>query len=168
MNKTSTYSDGTWIVHAQYGIGEIKGIDAKSISGEESHYYRIQSKDSTFWIPIDQIDSDIIRPLSTEPDIEQAISVLHEPADELSTNTKVRLNQIHKAQNHNTPEALASLIRDLQAQKQSNGSLNNTERNAYRNSKQRLVEEWAIVTGQHEETVTAKIENLLNQSENHK
>ena len=162
METNCTYSEGTWIVHTQYGIGQVKGIDIKDISGEEARYYRVKTNNSTFWIPTDQMDNETLRPLSTQEEIQLAIVALQRPPKEMSSNYKERQQRIHKAQLRNTPQSMARIIRDLRELKRKKGPLNTTERSAYITLKQRLIEEWAIVTGHRIEKVTSRIDDLLN------
>jgi RNA polymerase-interacting CarD/CdnL/TRCF family regulator len=162
MEETSTYSEGDWIVHSHYGIGQIKGVEIKDVSGEETRYYRIRTTDSTFWMPISQMDSEVVRPLSTAEEIQQAIATLQKPAEEMSSNYKMRQSRIRNAQILNTPQAIALLIRDLRAHQRAKGALNKTERSAFRTLKQRLVEERAIVTGAKTDNVASRLDDLLD------
>ena len=162
MEGIRPYSKGDWIVHSLYGIGQIKGVDTKGISGEETHYYRIKATDSTFWVPVDQMDSEVLRPLSTPEEIQQAIAALQKPAKEMSPNYKTRQSRIRRVQDRNTPRAIARLIRDLRAYQREKGALNKTERSAYRTLRQRLVEEWAIVVGSKAEKIAPELDHLLN------
>jgi hypothetical protein len=50
----------------------------------------------------------------------------------------------------------------LRARQREKGALNKTERSAFRTLKQRLVEEWAIVTDAKAEKIASKLDNLLN------
>jgi RNA polymerase-interacting CarD/CdnL/TRCF family regulator len=162
MEEARTYSKGDRIVHSRYGIGLIKDIEEKSISGKKTRYYRIKTTDSIFWMPIDQMDSDLLRPLSTPEEIEQAIVALLEPPEEMSANYKIRQIRIQDAQTSNTPTAIAEIIRDLRAYRRKKEALNSTERSAFRSLKQRLVEEWAIVMDMNIEAASSKLETLLN------
>ncbi len=162
MEETRAYSKGDWIVHSLYGIGQIKGVDTKGISGEKTHYYRIQTTDSTFWVPVDQMDSEVLRPLSTPEEIQQAIAALQKPAKEMPPNYKTRQSRIQRVRDRNTPRAIARLIRDLRAYKRKKGALNKTERSAYRTLRERLVKEWAIVAGTEAEKITPKLDRLLD------
>lgn len=162
METNHSYSKGTWIVHTQYGIGKIIGIDIKDISGEETRYFRIKSNNSTFWIPTDQMDSEVLRPLSTQEEIQLAIAALQKPPKEMSSNYKERQLRIHKAQTRNTPQSMARIIRDLRELRRKKGPLNATERSAYRTLKHRLIEEWAMVTDNKIEKVTSRLDDLLN------
>ncbi|MCA9925937.1 MAG: hypothetical protein KC419_07150 [Anaerolineales bacterium] len=161
MNE-STYSVGDWMVHSQFGIGQIKGVDTKAISGEETAYYRFETTDSTFWVPFDQMDSDKLRPVSTNEEIQLAIAALKNPPIEMSSNYKIRQIRIKEALVGNTPQAFAQIIRDLRALQRKKGVLNESERNAFRILKERLVEEWAIVTGVKTAKVAVTLNNLLD------
>ncbi|MCP4356824.1 MAG: hypothetical protein GY796_02255 [Chloroflexi bacterium] len=162
MEEIRMYSKEDWIVHSQFGIGQIKGVDVKNISGEESDYYRIKTTNSTFWMPVKQMESDVLRPLSTPKEIKQAITILKEPPVEMSSNYKIRQNRIRQVRIQNTPEAIAELIRDLRAHRREKGVLNSSERSAFRALKQRLVEEWALVTDEKTEMIATKLDKLLN------
>lgn len=163
MTETHTYSVDDWIVHSQYGIGQLKGVDVKGISGEEINYYRIETNDSTFWVPFDQMNGDKLRAVSTMEDIQQAIAVLQETPQEMSSNYKIRQIRIKEALVGNTPQAFAKIIRDLHALQRKKGILNQSERDSFRIIKQRLAEEWAIVTDGQTSEVMTKLENLLDQ-----
>jgi CarD family transcriptional regulator len=162
MEESRTYSKGDWIVHSYYGIGQIKGIDVKGISGEDARYYRIRTTDSAFWMPVDRMDSEILRPLATPEEIENAIDALRKPPKTMSSNFKTRQSRIQRAQNRNTPKAIARLIRDLRGRQRDKGPLNGTELSAFRALKQRLVQEWAIVMGTETEKVASRLDNLLD------
>lgn len=166
METNGTYEKGTWLVHTQYGIGKIKGIDIKDISGEETRYYRIKTNNSTFWIPIDQMDSDALRPLSTQEEIQLAIATLQKPPKEMSSNYKERQKNIQKARIRNTPQSMARVVRDLRERRRNKGPLNTTERSAYHTLKERLIEEWSMVTGHRIEKITSKVDSLLNPQTN--
>lgn len=162
MEKAHVYLTGDWIVHSQYGPGQIKGVDVKDISGEETNYYKIKANNSTFWVPVDQMDSKLLRPLSTPEEIQQAITALQKPPQEMSSNYKMRQIRIQKAQDRNTPKAIARIIRDLRAYRRKMGVLNSTERSAFRALKQQLIEEWALVTDTKNENVAMQLDNLLD------
>ncbi len=162
MEETHVHVKGDWIVHSQFGTGQIAGVDVKEISGEKTQYYKIKTNNSTFWVPVDQMDSEMLRPLSTPEEIEQAIATLQKPPKKMSSNYKLRQLRIQKAQIRNTPKAIARIIRDLRAFKRDKGALNRTERSAFRAFKQQLVEEWAIVTDTKNENVAVQLDNLLD------
>ncbi len=161
MNTTSDFKQGSWIVHAFYGVGQIKGRETKQISGDEADYFKIETADSTYWLPVDQIESDMLRPLSSTEDIQQALVILQKPAKEMSSNYKVRQSLIREVQLQNTPKAIARLVRDLRALQRKNGVLNHTESTAFRRLRNQFAREWVLVTGTKKEKIDRRLDKLL-------
>jgi RNA polymerase-interacting CarD/CdnL/TRCF family regulator len=161
MEESHVYAEGEWIVHSHFGVGQIKGVEVKSISGDETRYYRIKTTDSTFWVPLDQMNSEVLRPLSTPEEIQRAVATLQKPPKEMSSNTKLRQSRIQSVRMGNTPGAIARLIRDLRARKRDKGILYSSERSAFRTLSERLVQEWAIVTGTKTEVIASELDSLL-------
>lgn len=163
MEPSRVYSEEDWLVHCSYGIGQIKGIEVKSISGAEVRYFKIQTTESTYWMPVDQVESEKIRPISTPDVIQLVIAILQRPPKEMSADHKVRKSRIHDVQLDNTPEETARLIRDLRARQLDKGKYNMDENTVMRALKQRLVEEWSIVMGKETEGVAEHLDILLAQ-----
>lgn len=161
FKNNHTNVDPKWIVHTHFGIGQIKGIDEKNISGEKNHYYRVKTKNSTFWVPIDDLQSETVRSLSAPEDIEQALVILQEPPEQMPPNAHARQNQIRKARQQNTPQAMAEIIRDLQGLKREKSTLNQAERSTLQKLKQCLAEEWALVLRIKAEQAILEIDALL-------
>ncbi len=162
MESSHDFSEEDWLVHTHYGIGQIKGIEVKMISGAKASYFRIQTSDSTFWIPVDQIDSEILRPLSTLEEIQLAIAILQRPPKKMSSDHNARKTRIRRVQLQNTPEDTARLIRDLRARQRDKGELNMEESSAIRALKQRLIEEWSLVMDKKSEKVSSRLDDLLD------
>ena len=162
MEKPNTYLMGEWIVHSQYGVGQIKGVDVNNISGDETRYFRVQTLNSTFWVPTEQMNNDKVRPLSTSNEIKQVITILQEPPNDLSENHKIRQKQIARAKMNNTLIDVAQILRDLQGYQQKKGTLVGTDRNAFQTLKKQLANEWALIEGVNIEMIELKISTLLD------
>ncbi|MDX1415332.1 MAG: CarD family transcriptional regulator [Candidatus Promineifilaceae bacterium] len=162
MSEPYTYKVDEWVVHAHYGMGRIEGVEVKGISGDEKSYYRVESKDSTFWIPVEDMESELVRPVCDPDEIQKAVEELKDEPQELSSNYKQRQSHIQKIRIRNTPRASARLVRDLLALRRSKGLLNRIERHAFQTLKQQLAAEWAIVEGTRIEKIESRINQLLN------
>ena len=156
------YKQGDWIVHADYGLGEIKKVVEKEISGEPKRYYRVATANSVFWVPVDQMDDDLIRPVSSAAQIEKAITLFAKDAKEMSSSYKIRQKRIRDARNQNTPQAVVRLLRDLKAHWRKKRTPNIHERRVYQVLKRRLAREWALVTGNQAEKMESEIDYMLN------
>jgi RNA polymerase-interacting CarD/CdnL/TRCF family regulator len=158
----ANYSKGDWIVHAEYGLGQIKKVVEKEISGEPKRYFRIAAANSVFWVPVEQMDGEMIRPLSTQGEIAAALALFEKSAKEMSSNYKIRQERIRAARRKNTPRAIARLLRDLREHWRNKRATNVSERRVYQVLKARLAREWAVVDGGRAEAMEARIDRMLN------
>lgn len=161
MEKVDCLVVGEWVTHIDFGIGQVEGIDVKSISGSESRYYRIKTADSTYWLPVENVDTDKLRELATPSEIQQTVETLQAPPKPLGQTPAVRQNKIKKARLKNTLQDMARIVRDLHALRQKKGTLAVKEGSAYKLLKKRIVEEWALVMKKKPETVNNRLESLL-------
>jgi RNA polymerase-interacting CarD/CdnL/TRCF family regulator len=162
MDSSRAYSKEDWLVHAHYGTGQIKDIEVKRISGENVRYFRIQANDCTYWMPVTKMDRLIIRPISSLEEIRLVVVILQRPPKEMSPDHNMRKNRIRSVQLQNVPEDIARLVRDLQARRRDKGKYNTDEYKIIRTLKQRLVDEWSIVTGENENKVKSNLDALIN------
>jgi RNA polymerase-interacting CarD/CdnL/TRCF family regulator len=165
MNASHSYAVEDWLAHTCYGIGQVKGIEAKEISGARVDYFRIQTSDSTFWVPVDRMDSEEIRPVSTLEEFDLAIAILQRPPKEMSPDHQARKARIARVQHQNMPEEMARLIRDLRARQRDKGNFSLDENKAVRTLKQRLADEWSVITGKNEEDISSSLDALINQQQ---
>lgn len=151
-----------WVVHRQFGIGRIIEIEEKSISGAETPYYRIEGVDHTiYWVPVEDVDCEQLRPLAELDELQEALDILYKPAKKMAKNHKTRKSRIKDVRLRNSPLAMARIIRDLRARRYKQKILNQTERQALENFTHRLAQEWALVTGKDPEEAGAAFERLL-------
>jgi len=161
MEAPQAYTEGDWIVHAHYGIGQIKCVEVKGISGEKVSYFRIEATDSTFWMPVDHMDGEMSRPVSSQQEFQKALTVLKNPPQEMSSSHIERQSRIKRVRLENSPQDIARLIRDLRARQRDKGILSQNERSAFTSLKQQLVEEWTIVSGTQPEKIALQVDKLL-------
>lgn len=162
----SAFEAHDWIVHRHFGIGQIQCIEVKKISGEAQSYYRADSANGTFWIPVDQIDGELIRPLASRDEFQEAIDALARPPREMQKTHSSRISRIQTVRERNTPLAIAKLIRDLRARRRARGGLNKSERSALKTFSRRLINEWALVRGIERDAAEERLERLLNKPKN--
>ena len=162
MKASQVYSEGDWLAHSVFGIGQIKGIEVKDISGASVDYFRIQTTDSTFWVPVDRMDSEKMRPVSTLEEFRLVIAILQRPPKEMSPDHQVRKTRIQRVQHQNMPEDIARLIRDLRARQRDKGKYSLDENQAGRMLRQRLADEWSVITGETIENATSNLDALIN------
>ncbi|MFN2134307.1 MAG: CarD family transcriptional regulator [Candidatus Promineifilaceae bacterium] len=163
MDSSHVIGEGHWIAHAYYGIGRIMATETKCISGEDTQYFRVQTADSTYWVPTDQIDSEMLRPICSDDELRQAIEILQRPPQEMSSNHVARNNRIQRVTLQNSPNGVARLVRDLRARQRQKGALNLKESSAYKSLKKRLIDEWAVVKGINAEKAGQRLDDMLEE-----
>ena len=162
MKASHVYSEGDWLAHSAFGIGQIKGIEAKNISGTNTDYFRIQTFNSTYWVPVDRVNSDKMRPVATLEEFGLVIAILQRPPKAMSADHKVRKTHMERVQEQNMPEEMARLMRALRARQREKGVYHLDENNAIRTLRQRLADEWSVITGETIENATSNLDALLD------
>ena len=140
------YSKGDWVVHRYYGVGQVIGIEKKHINQKVIRFYKVRTKDSTFWLPVEDPINSRVDPLPSRKMVKRALKVLQGPAREMSKDTKERQQRIKSVQSEGSLLASAKLIRDLIA-RQSEARLNATEEQALKRLSNRMLKAWSIRMG---------------------
>jgi RNA polymerase-interacting CarD/CdnL/TRCF family regulator len=87
-NGTQIYAMGDWIVHRHYGVGQVMDIEKKKLNKKVKRFYKIRTKDSTFWLPVKNAKNSRVDPLPSRYKVEKAIKLLKQPPLEMSRNYK--------------------------------------------------------------------------------
>ena len=159
----SMLSEGDWVVHRQYGIGQIKEREQRSISGRTAEYYKVKTPDSIIWLPVEKIDNSWFRPIASPTEIDEAICILSQPATNMDPNFMSRKERIQQVQSENSVPAIAKLIRDLWGRQQ-HKSLSMTEQRALRRLKERLATEWAVAVDKEQAIILDELQTLLEKN----
>lgn len=142
MDSNLPYSNGDWIVHSHYGVGQIKRIEVKPIHGEDIKCFKVKTKDSTYWFPISDADNPRIRPVASKAIIQKVIKNLRRKPSNLDKDRIYWKKRIEEVQVEGDLLSISKLVRDLSGQ-QVIRDLNQTEENALEHFKERLLREWA-------------------------
>ena len=160
--KPDSLEKGDWIVHSYYGIGQIKSVESKLIDEKKVNYFKVKTKNSTFFVPVNNIDNDRIRPISTEYKLKKAKQALISTPQSLPDNHNERKRFIQESSSDRTLDNIAELIRDLAYRKNTNG-LNDFEANTLYNLENLFVGEWAIIKNTSEQEIHAQLEKLIQE-----
>lgn len=151
---------GDWIVHANYGLGQVTGEDKKVLAGEEKDYYKVETSSATYWLPKNRVSADTVRMVASEKRFEQALAEIKEEPETMAKDFRTRRAKIVEVISTNSVVAFAALIRDLYyRRKQKN--LNQNEKHALELLKTRFAREWAIANGIEEEVALSRLEKTL-------
>jgi RNA polymerase-interacting CarD/CdnL/TRCF family regulator len=155
------YSIGDDIVHVHYGIGEIVDIEEKILNGKTTTYYVVKTKDSTFWIPVEEADNERTRPIVPPETIEDnVIEALEADPQVMASHYKKRQKRIKEVNTSGEIVATAKLVRDL-AYRQVTDRLTVTESRSFDRLKDRLITEWTRSVGITRRKVSCRIQKIL-------
>lgn len=146
-DEVTNYAPGDWIAHCYHGIGQIEAIERRRVGDQDSAYFRIKMANNTFWIPVEQMNSDQIRPTTGKARFQEAVEALGEPPVRMDPGLNKRRARIKRVTAENAPKETARLIRDLRARRREGKGLNQTERQALRELTKRFLQEWALCAG---------------------
>lgn len=162
-NKSSTLEKGDWIVHSYYGIGQITSIETKKIGGEKERYYKVRTKNSTFFVPVDNAINDRIRLLSSEYKLRKAKQILRDTPLEFPENHNERRKFISDYISDRSIYNSAQVIRDLSHHKHQHG-LNEFEQRTLDNVEQLFVLEWSIIQEITEAEALDRLEKIIEEA----
>lgn len=163
MVLNSKLSKGDWIVHANYGLGQVQGEDVKVLGGEEKEYYKVQTKAAVYWLPKNRLDADTIREVASQKKFRQAIKVLKEKPNKMHKDYRKRKARIAEVVSSNSVVEFAKLIRDLYWRRRDK-SLNDIEKRTLDSLKVRLAREWSVAADIKESDALNRLENTLTDS----
>lgn len=166
MELQATHSNGDWLVHQYYGVGQLKGKETKNIGGEESTYFRLEMDNkSTIFIPEDKLNSEWFRPVASQNTLQEVKEILARPPKKMAQNFNTRKSRIKQVMTENTMVGIARIIRDLSGRRRRRKTLSKTEDSALRKLKDRLLSEWTVATGLDEEEARIKLKLLLEEDD---
>ena len=158
--QPGTYAKGDWIVHAHYGVGQVKGIEKKVLEGEKKLFFRVETFDGEYWLSVVKTDVEYIRPITSEYQLKQAMTIIRRAPKQLDKDHNKRNKVILEALKDPSLYAKARMIRDLNGKAQIS-KLNFTEEDAFLKMKKQLLNEWSIVKKIDQDILEEKLENAL-------
>ena len=161
--QTAVYSKGDWIVHAHYGVGQVRGIEKKELDGEKKVFFRVKTFDSVYWLSVVRTDVEYIRPITSEHQIKRALTMIRKPPEKLPENHTQRNKLVTEAVKDPSIYSKARMIRDLNG-KLRESKLNFTEEDAILKMKKQLLNEWSVVEDMDRAVLEDKLEKALETS----
>jgi CarD family transcriptional regulator len=163
MNPTeNAYSIGDNIVHAYYGVGQIVDIEDKKLNEKTKTYYVVETKDSTFWLPVNKADNERVRSIASSKTFQDnVVEALAADPKEMASHYQTRRKRIKDVRVSGEILRIAKLVRDLTYRRYAKGRLTDVERRNLDRLRSRLVSEWAKSVGTTKRKVSAKIRRIL-------
>jgi RNA polymerase-interacting CarD/CdnL/TRCF family regulator len=163
MSKNVAFTKGDWIVHAYYGIGQVKAVDRKAIEGVKRKYFRVKTKNMTYWLPVDNSDVEHIRPVASKNLFTRSLNIIKKKPHKMADDYRGREKQISEAFAACSIKSLAGLIRDLYGRRFL-GKINAREGEILERAKRLFINEYVIAAETDPEDARSILEKALVQS----
>jgi RNA polymerase-interacting CarD/CdnL/TRCF family regulator len=157
------YSLGDQVVHRNYGIGRIVGIESKRLNEIEVECFKVKTGNSMYWFPIESTDNPRIHLVATEKLIREAVEILSSAPHGLHDDIFQWKERIGQVQNDGNFLAISSLVRDLSVLKMVK-KLTRTQDQALNNLKARMLKEWAASLEVDQKSLQPKLDACLQKS----
>jgi len=161
--QPATFSKGDWIVHARYGVGQVKGIEKKELEGEQKLFFKVKTFDGVYWLSVVKTDVEYIRPITSEYKLKRALTIMRRPPKGLPENHTERSKLISETLRDPSLYPKARMIRDLHG-KQHETKLNFTEEDAFTLLKKQFLNEWSVVQDAEKSILEEKLDQALETS----
>ena len=162
--EIKSFRKGDWIAHLHHGVGQVEGKEKKSLGGESQEYYKVRTRNGTYWIPTDNLDPDRIRRVVSDSDLEKALAILEKPAQTMDSKHTVRKSRINKVISEGDLEGFCALLRDLHG-KRAADKLNTTEQRAHNTIKKKIAAEWSATREISVKDATKELNKILRNIE---
>jgi RNA polymerase-interacting CarD/CdnL/TRCF family regulator len=163
MEQNIEFSVGEWIVHSQYGVGQIRKTEVMPFHGEQTECFRVKVKDGAFWFPTDTGDNPRIRRVASQEIIPKLIRNLRRKTSRLKKDKKDWNQQIKTVSLDGDLLTMSQLVRDLSAQ-QTQKRLNDSQIRALTRFSERLVNEWAAITATDVDQIRPQFNQYIQES----
>lgn len=137
------YGTGKWVVHFAHGLGQVLGIEERTMGGVRTVYYVIQLSDLTIWVPVDHSLASRLRPPSNAAEFREVISTLSEPAEILPNDYRQRNQQLQARLKEGSVRSWCTLLRDLTAHHRGH-NLSNHDQELVKSVRKVLLSEWSF------------------------
>lgn len=161
ISENSFYIEGNWIVHKDYGIGQVIGKDKRKLDGEEKTYIKVKTADSTYWIPVAKIDFARIRPIASKKQIRYAFTLIRRPPRKLPRDFNLRRKEISQNLKTVSLYSCVRMMRDLNGRRKKS-KLNESENYILKKLKEQFLDEYTMVMDKDRELLEKDMNKALS------
>lgn len=132
---------GDMVMHWNYGLGQITGMEERIVTGRTQLYYVLRVKDLSIWVPADKMAGDRMRLPTSARSFKKLLGELGGSAEELSDDRRERKVQLHAKMSSGTAVSICQVLRDL-TNRELKRPLNDDDRATFERARSMLVGEW--------------------------
>ncbi len=152
---------GDPVIHWIYGFGEILRLEEKNLPGQAAHYYVVQLKELTVWVPLDGELANRLRKPTPKGKFNRLFKILGGKGEALSTDRLERRTHLLEELKSASTEANCRVIRDLSCHQQK-FQLNEHDLSVLNRARNSLLGEWTYSLSVPLEQAERALDRLLS------
>lgn len=157
------FSKGDWLVHSSYGVGQIKSVEEKPIHGELVSVFRVKTKNSIYWLPVENAGNSRIRRVANKEKLTEALAQLETNPQEMGNDYRTRKVHIAEVFSNGSIKQKVKLFRDLMGLRKEK-IWSNTENDAANTIFEQLSSEYAVSFDVPLEEAREKINSIIEEN----
>jgi CarD family transcriptional regulator len=152
---------GDQVIHWTLGLGEVVGVEERSLSGESLLYYLVRIRDLTVFVPADHGTECRLRAPSAKRDFQKMLGILSQPGTELAENRFERKAALRLEMADGKPESIFRVVRDLTLRARTK-NLNDDDKNILERALSLLRSEMALAFSVRPEQADLELQKRLH------
>jgi RNA polymerase-interacting CarD/CdnL/TRCF family regulator len=156
-------TQGDWIIHSRYGLGQVIGVEEKTLEDCKLPYYNVKTDTFSYWLSSSNLESGRIRRIARSEEFNKALNLISAEPVLLDENFRTRMQSINDLIAENSILSKAQLIRDMHA-RNVRKDIHANERGILDMQKDQFIEEFMISCQIPEKTARDQIRAALEKS----
>jgi RNA polymerase-interacting CarD/CdnL/TRCF family regulator len=137
------FNIGDQVMHWTHGLGQIVGLEERTLSGTRILYYAVKVRDMTVWVPADDELDKRLRQPTPASGFKHLFAILSDEGEPLPEDRQERKLRMVEALKDGRAESLCRVIRDLSAYRLGK-SLNESDQSLLKRAQTALLGEWSF------------------------
>lgn len=158
--STRKLKKGEYVVHHKYGVGQVRSIDKKTLNGKKKSLYRIKTPEMTFWLPVKEDHTRVIRKVSAPSTFRSTLFLIRKKPKKIAKHHRSRKKKIKNRAMDLSLTKKARIMRDLYG-RQVRKNLNFQDQMTLEKLKRQFVREWAVSAEIDHDEALHKLEDAL-------
>jgi RNA polymerase-interacting CarD/CdnL/TRCF family regulator len=142
-------------------MGEVVGIEDKTMGGETRQYYVVRVGNLTLWTPVvDEAEGSNLRSPASRAEFQASLKIIHTPGEPLADNKYQRQSQVIQRLRKKSLDETCLIIRDLIAWSKDH-RLTRDDADLLKRAEDILLDEWELSLGLSREVARVELDRLL-------
>ena len=139
--------EGDWIVHREFGAGQVGKLVTLRLGGEPRQYHKLKTSGADLWLPLENCNEEWLRPLINPSEFKKALKEISKPPADLPDNAATRKIQLAETSALSSPVEIGKVLRDLNGWRKQTNGLSGNELTVWKQFRTIFLAEWQATTG---------------------